>query len=235
LTLTAPKAANPILGLVPSLPNLNILSAPAAPTTQKPQTQAPTPAPKAANPVQALAQSLTNNLNLPSVSSHTCSSTDSQTVQGVINVANADATALASLTNNIATTLTSHVQSSCAANANAVVNVGAVTPTANGLLQVPYTCSGVSDHTTCQNALQTAAKSPVIQQTLGLCPILSSIESAASQKAAPVQAAPPSTQKPPSQASSAAAPVAGNSVVTTFGKKMSILILGILSYRIQIQ
>jgi hypothetical protein len=172
----------------------------AAAATQKPETQAPITAQKAAVTIQALVQSSTDNKNTPCVASHTCSSTDSKTVQGTITVTNADHTALTAQTNTIANALTAHVQSSCTANSKAVVNVSAVTKSANGDLQVAYTCSGVSDHTTCQNSLNTAVQSDTIKQTVGQCSKSDNTGSTASQKATTGQAAPPSTQKPPAQA-----------------------------------
>jgi len=171
----------------------------AAAATQKPETQAPITAQKAAVTTQALVQSSTDNKNTPCVASHTCSSTDSKTVQGTITVTNADHTALTAQTNTIANALTAHVQSSCTANSQAVVNVNTVTKSANGDLQVAYTCSGVSDHTTCQNSLNTAVQSDTIKQTVGQCSKSDNTGSTASQKATTGQAAPPSTQKPPAQ------------------------------------
>ncbi len=119
-------------------------------------------------------------------------------------VKNADQTAVAAQTSSIAATLTTHVQSGCTANSNAVVSVNSVTQAANGDLQLTYTCSGVSDHDTCQQSLNTAAQSPAIQQTVGKCSQSSDTTSKPTQKptAAPAATtkAAATTKKPETQA-----------------------------------
>jgi hypothetical protein len=176
-------------------------------------------------------------------------------------VKNAAQPALAAQTASIAATLTTHVQSGCTANSNAVVSVNSVTKAANGDLQLTYTCSGVSDHDTCQQSLNTAAQSPVIQQTIGKCSQSSDTTSKTTQKppAAPAATtkapaitqkpqtqAPATTQKPQTQAPATTKKPETQAPATTkkpadttkasvqsstkSGKKMSRLILIILSY-----
>jgi hypothetical protein len=171
-------------------------------------------------------------------------------------VKNAAQTAVAAQTDNLAAILTTHVQSGCTANSNAVVNVNSVTKAANGDLQLTYTCSGVSDHDTCQQSLNTAAQSPAIQQTVGKCSQSSDTTSKPTQKptAAPAPTttkaaattqkpqtqAPTTTKKPETQAPATTKKPADTTKAsvqssTKSGKKMSRLIFVILSYLIKIQ
>jgi hypothetical protein len=164
-------------------------------TTQKPKAAAEAPATTPSTnkvedkkPNQA-SQAPANTGKTASIASHTCSSTDSKTVQGTIIVKNCDKTALTTQKDTIANTLTSHVQSASPSNAKSQVTVDTITKKDNGDLEMAYTCSGVSDHTSCQNSLHTAAQSDAIKQTVGKCSQSDDHEGKASQKPEPASTA----------------------------------------------
>jgi len=138
-------------------------------TTKTAATQTSTTTKKAAQSTQPPVSSSSTTTKTASVDSHSCSSTDSSTVQGIITLANADKTALTAQINTIANALTSHVQSSCASNSKSQVSIDTVNQLDNGNVQVAYTCSGVSNHSSAQSALNTACQSDTIKQTINKC------------------------------------------------------------------
>jgi hypothetical protein len=120
-------------------------------------------------------------------------------VQGKITVCNADQSALTAQKDTIAKTLTSQVQSSCAGNSKSQVSVNTVTQLDNGDLEVAYTCSGVSDHTSAQGSLHNASQCDEIKQTVSKCSKTDSDSSKSTQKSSVA-----GTEKAATQASTTA-------------------------------
>jgi hypothetical protein len=84
-------------------------------------------------------------------------------------VTNANTTALTAQKAAISQTLTSQVQAASPSNSKSQVNVNAVTDLGNGTLQMQYTCSDVSDHTSAQTSLNTACQGDAVKQTVAKC------------------------------------------------------------------
>jgi hypothetical protein len=182
---TPAATQKPAAAATPAATQKPAAATPAA--TQKPAAAAPPaatqkPAAPATPSKQEEVTPATATKSTASVASHTCSSTDEKTVQGTIILTNADKTAVTTQTDTIVQTLTSHVQSSSSSNSNCQVKVDTVTQKDNGNVEVGYTCSGVKDHTSCQNSLHTACQSDAIKDTVAQCSKSDDTESKATPK-----------------------------------------------------